>query len=209
MKQQEFESSVLSLWTKTRVPLTRANLLVYTKVPRTQMDRWLDEMVRARILELDSDDDGELCWKVRGSSRPARGPASVAEMDTMGRLSAEVDKLKDGASLALRAAGISTPPERVPGNDRKSMLASGLLSFFFGPLGWLYAAPLKEAIPAIIVYAAIAWILPNFLMYMLGMVNIACAVAGVLYAWSYNHEGRRAPLVLKDPPPLPGPGRRS
>ncbi len=28
--------------------------------------------------------------------------------------------------------------------DKKSVLASGLLSFFFGPIGWFYAAPLEE-----------------------------------------------------------------
>jgi hypothetical protein len=35
------------------------------------------------------------------------------------------------------------------------------------------------------------------------MVNIPSAIAGLLYAWSYNREGRRMPLVLKDPPALP------
>lgn len=205
MKQQEFEARVLSLWTETRVPLTRANLLVHTKVPRAQMDRWLDEMVRARLLELDSDDDGELLWKVRGSARPSRGAETVGEMSKLSQLSAEVEKLSSGASIALRAAGLKASPDRAGGPEKKSMIASGALSFFFGPVGWLYAAPLKEAIPAIIVYIPLYYILsilPTFIFgSIMGIVNIVSAIAGVLYAWSYNQEGRRAALVLKDPPP--------
>jgi hypothetical protein len=93
--------------------------------------------------------------------------------------------------------------------EKKSVLLSGALSFFFGPLGWLYAAPFKEAVPVILVYVLVCSILPNFLLvYLLGMVNVASAIAGVLYAWSYNQEGRRAPLVMKDPPELPPAKRR-
>jgi hypothetical protein len=205
MNQQEFEHQVLELWTRTRVPLTRSNLLAHTRIPRDKLDRWLNEMVRERLLELDSDDDGEIVWKVRGSARPSRGPDTLADINRKSKLSEDVDRLTSGASIALRAAGItkssaSTPP----GREKKSLIAAGALSFFFGPLGWLYAAPLKEAIPAILVFGLICAILPNFLLaYILPMVNIPSAIAGLLYAWSYNREGRRMPLVLKDPPVLP------
>lgn len=199
MKQQAFEEHILSLWTKTRIPLTRANLLAHTKVPRAQMDKWLEEMVRDGLLELDVDADGNIQWTVRGGTRPARGPETLAEYGRMDQLSSEVDKLKSGAQLALRAAGIKSSPEKVGKAERKSLIASGLLSFFFGPLGWLYAAPLKEALPVIVVYVLICAILPQFLLvYLIGAVNMISALAGVLYAWSFNHEGRRAPLVLKD-----------
>jgi hypothetical protein len=202
MRQEEFEAKVLELWTGTRVPLTRANLLVYTKVPRNQLDRMLNEMERARLLELDVDDDGELHWSVRGAARPRSGPESMAELDKKDRLSAEVDRLASGAQLALRAAGLK--PTKASGKERKSLIASGALSFFFGPLGWLYAAPLKEAIPAIVVYLLIGAILPNFLLvYILGLVNIVSTIAGLLYAWSYNHEGRRTPLFDKAKRALP------
>lgn len=198
MKQAEFEAEVLSLWTKTRVPLSRANLMAHTKVPRAQMDKWLDEMVRERLLELDVDDDGNILWAVRGAARPARGLETVSAVEKKSELSKEVDKYKSSAKMALKAAGIETAPEKVGKAERKSLLASGLLSFFFGPLGFLYAAPLKEALPVILVYVLICAILPQFLLvYLIGPVNLASAVAGVLYAWSYNHEGRRAPLVLK------------
>jgi hypothetical protein len=202
MRQEDFEAKVLELWTRTRVPLTRANLLVYTKVPRNQLDRMLNEMERARLVELDVDDDGELTWSVRGAARPRSGPETVGEVDKKDRLGAEVDRLASSAQLALRAAGLK--PTKASGKERKSVIASGALSFFFGPLGWLYAAPLKEAIPAIVVYVLIGAILPNFLLvYILGLVNIVSTIAGLLYAWSYNHEGRRTPLFDKAKRALP------
>ncbi len=37
MRQEEFEAKVLELWTGTRIPLTLANLVAYTKVPRAQV----------------------------------------------------------------------------------------------------------------------------------------------------------------------------
>jgi len=90
-------------------------------------------------------------------------------------------------------------PKLLTGADsrpRKSVLASGALSLVFGPLGWLYAAPLKEAAPAIAVYLFLGWLLPHFvLLYLLGIVSPISAIAGVLYAWSFNQEGRRAPLL--------------
>jgi len=111
-----------------------------------------------------------------------------------------MDRVTAGAALALEVAGLKEPT-RPPG--RKSLLASGLLSFLLGPFGWLYAAPLKEAIPVIVVYAALGWllqlILPSFLlMYVVGIVNVASGVAGALYAWGHNSAGKRVPLLLKE-----------
>jgi hypothetical protein len=218
MKQHDFEGRVLSLWTTSRVPLTRANLLAHTKVPRAQMDAWLEEMAKERLIELDTDDEGELVWKVRGSTRPSRGPQSLAELSGSGSGSSsllnQVDGLAASAGLAARAAGLSLKLKSQGGaaaSDRKSLLASGALSFFFGPIGWLYAGPLKEALPAILVYVIVCSIVPKFLLvYLLGPVNVVATIAGVLYAWSYNQSGKRLPLVLKDSPPaeLPPPRDR-
>lgn len=195
MRQEEFEAKVLELWTGTRIPLTLANLVAYTKVPRAQVTKMLDEMERGRLVEMDSDDEGELLWKVRGSARPRSGAETIAELDKKSRLSEEVDKLTSGAQLALRAAGFKAPAKAAGGVERKSVIASGALSFFFGPLGWIYAAPLKEAIPAIVVYMVLCSLLPNFLLvYLLALLHPVSAIAGALYAWSYNQEGRRAEL---------------
>lgn len=208
MGQADFEAQVMELWTTTRVPLSRANLIAATKTPRAKLESWLEDMVKAGLLELDSDDDGEIVWKVRGAKRPSSGAETLGDVQKRKSLSHEVDALKSGASLALRAAGVTKGTLEIP-QGKKSILASGALSFFFGPIGWLYAAPLKEAIPVIIVYVLISSILPHFLLvYLLGIVNMASALAGVVYAWSYNREGRRMTLLLKDKSELLLPKKR-
>jgi hypothetical protein len=114
----------------------------------------------------------------------------------LARLSSEVDR---DAGRRPR-----TEIEKAAPADRKSILASGLLSFFFGPLGWLYAGALREAVPGALAYILVCAILPRFLLvYLVGPLNALTALAGVLYAWSYNRSGRRETLLLKDPPALP------
>ena len=75
-------------------------------------------------------------------------------------------------------------------------MAAGALSFFLGPFGWLYAAPLKEAAPAIVVFLILCKLLPAMLLYpLLGLLMPLSALAGVSYAWLYNRQGGRASLV--------------
>lgn len=112
----------------------------------------------------------------------------------------EINRVAAGAALALEVAGLKKST-RPPG--RKSLGISALVSFLFGPLGWLYAAPLKEAVPAIVVYLAafglLQWILPSILLiWVVGLVNVVTGVAGALYAWGHNSAGKRIPLVLKE-----------
>ncbi len=191
MKQHDFELRVLKLWMTTRVPLTRANLLAYSKPERRNIDAWLDAMVRDGIVEVDSDDDGELLWKVRGSSRPAKGLTHLGDVERLEEISKEI------VVRPKTSADVSRRPET------KSALASGILSFVFGPLGWLYAAPLKEAIPAALAMMALSALLPKFLLlYIFGLLNPLSGIAGLLYAWSYNKAGRRMPLFGKEEPPL-------
>lgn len=126
----------------------------------------------------------------------------------IGALKADLDRVASGAALALEVAGLKTPTRAL---GKKRLLVSGGLSFLFGPLGFLYAAPLKEAIPAIVVYVAAFWllslVLPTLLLvWPLAVVNVLTGVAGALYAWGFNSAGKRVPMVLKEPdgdaPPL-------
>jgi hypothetical protein len=81
----------------------------------------------------------------------------------------------------------------------KSVVASGVLSLFLGPVGWLYAAPLKEAVPAAIAFAAVGALLPGFLlMPLLGIGAPLSAFAGLYYAWRHNQTGKRTSL-FSDP----------
>jgi hypothetical protein len=87
--------------------------------------------------------------------------------------------------------------------DKKSVLASGLLSFFLGPLGWFYAGPLKNAAIGGGAYILMASILPQFILfYIVGIVAPISAITGILYALGYNATGERLPLFggSKDEP---------
>ena len=82
------------------------------------------------------------------------------------------------------------------GSNQRSLVAAGALSFFLGPLGWLYSAPLKEAGPAILVFLLLVKLIPAILLYpLLGILMPVSALAGVSYAWLYNRKGERTSLV--------------
>ena len=73
---------------------------------------------------------------------------------------------------------------------------------FFGPVGWLYAGSLREAIPASLLYilaASIAMKLPLFLIWPVMMVALPISgIAGVVYAIQHNRHGGRMRLFDKD-----------
>lgn len=199
MKQEEFERALLRLWTSTRVPLTRANLLAVTEAPRAKLDGWMSALVTDGIAEIDSDDDGEVLWRVRGAERPKTGPRSVAEIHAWERLNREVGTPPQ-SSTATRLQARLLPRDDDDGavGDEKSLVASGVLSFAFGPFGWLYAAPLKESIPAIAAMTVLAALLPTALFLPLFSASLPVfALAGVGYAHAYNRSGRRTPLLEK------------
>lgn len=193
MRQEEFERAVLRLWTGTRVPLTRANLLAAIEVPRAKLDAWMDALVRDGIAELDSDDDGEVVWRVRGAERPKAGARTVGDLHAWERLNREVGTTPSVTRVEARYVPHGEAPAVA---DEKSLVASGVLSFFFGPLGWLYAAPLSESVPAIAVTTLLAAVLPTALFLPLASAALPVfAVAGVGYAHAYNRLGRRTPLL--------------
>jgi hypothetical protein len=199
MSQQEFEARVLEMWMNTRIPLTRANLMAYTKAPRKRMERWLDEMVAEGVVEFDSDDEGEMVWTVRGAVRPTSGPTTMAEIEKLSSLRAELGHTRTALTLATRASGLTLGRGgHGRGGDEKSVLASAALSLFFGPFGWLYAAPLREAVPASLIYFMLFFWLPVihvFLFPLVGLVNVVSALAGAAYAMRYNERGERTPLA--------------
>src|SRR4051812_17478302 len=90
MGQKAFESRVLEIWMRSRIPLTAAHVQHLTQAPRDKVRRWMDAMTVAGVLDADVTDEGEMLWRVRGADRPATGPETVAELERMERLTAEV-----------------------------------------------------------------------------------------------------------------------
>jgi hypothetical protein len=191
MKRTQFEAKVLGIWMRSRVPLTLAHVQHLTTASRAESKRWLDAMTIDGLLEADVADDGEMVWTVRGAERPRAGAETVAELERLDRLTAEVR----GAPRALARLSTATSLTAPPGADEKSVVASGALSLVLGPLGWLYAAPLKEAVPGVVLSLLATSVVPHFLLVpLLGLLAPLSGAAGIYYAWRYNQTGERTGL---------------
>ncbi len=218
MNREQFETRVLDLWMTTRIPLTRAHVQYHTGLARRSLNKWLDEMVTEGVLEVDVDDDGEMVWRVPGAARPIDGPRTFAELEKHGRIREEAKrKLREGRGggargrsrardddeaiglgLALARRASSSLERQGDGEHRKSLLLSAGLSFF-GPLGWLYAGSLREALPASAIALLVMTIVPTFLlMPLLWLIMPLSALTGLVYAWQYNRHGHRTPIFLDD-----------
>lgn len=126
------------------------------------------------------------------------------------------DNLGDALALARRAHGVKQELSRAPKAGEKSWVKAGIASTLLGPLGWLYAGSLREAIPASaawLAFGAIASkIIPLFLLMPVLMVALPLSgIAGAVYALQYNRKGSRQRLFDKDkgkgkgkPKQLPG-----
>jgi hypothetical protein len=194
MKQKDFEAQVLAIWMRSRIPLTLAHVQHLTGTPRERSKQWLDAMAVAGALDVDVTDDGEMLWTVRGAARPRTGPETVAEWERLGALSREVARAPSALAARALRGGLAGGP-----GDQKSVLASGVLSLVLGPLGWIYAAPLREALPGAAVYLGLFSLLPHFLLVpLLGVLMPVSGVAGVYYAWRHNQIGARAGLFSDD-----------
>ena len=190
MKRNDFEARVLAIWLRSRVPLTLAHVQHLTGAPRDRSKQWLDAMTVADVLEADVTDAGEMLWTVRGAERPRSGPETIAELERLEALTRDVASTPRALARAALGGAVARP-----GGDAKSVAASGVLSLVLGPLGWLYAAPLREAVPGAAVYIGLCSFLPHFLlMPALGLLAPISGLAGVYYAWRHNQTGERTGL---------------
>lgn len=136
--------------------------------------------------------------------------ARQAEIVTRRRPARDEDEDDDGGggiadalALAKRAHGVKEELTRAPKAGEKSLVKSGLASMLLGPLGWLYAGSMREAIPASVAWLAFAAlaskIVPMFLLMPVLLVALPLSgLAGVVYAMQYNKTGRRGRLFDKD-----------
>ena len=218
MKNDELEAQVLELWKTTTIPLTYANVEYHTRASRRKVHRGLDELVREGVLDAEAGDQGELVFSVVGASRATNGPRTVAELERLQALRDQSDR-RDGPGIfdqalelhALKSArgrkGVAKALARgarrdlAQGKDqgRKSLVVSGGLSLLFGPAGWLYAGSFREALPAAAVYLLLLSLIPTFLLLpLLGVALPLSGIAGVVYAWQHNQDGKRTPILGRD-----------
>jgi hypothetical protein len=108
----------------------------------------------------------------------------------------EEDDSDIGGALAL-ATKANDVRKELAKKGEKSWIKSGIASMLLGPLGWLYAGSMREAIPASAVYLVLAAVLSKlpFIMWPVMMVALPLSgIAGVVYALQYNKHGKRQRL---------------
>lgn len=216
MRPQEFEQAVLELAMTTRVPLTRANIVFYSGAQASKADKWLDEMVRDGLVEFDTDDDGELLYKVCGSKRPLSGAKELTRCTACKRASAtgsrcsRCGQLLDSHLRALKdeveGKLVSTALRKLPqaallsggaSEGNKNVALGGALGLL-GPLGWFYAAPLQEAAVGSVVFLLMFSLSKWLMIGLSGLLLPLSALIGALYAYKYNRTGRRSSLFTDD-----------
>jgi hypothetical protein len=133
--------------------------------------------------------------------------AAIATKDRgRARKAAEVDHgegLGDALALVQKAHGVKQELARTPGKGEKSWIKSGLASFLLGPIGWLYAGSLREAVPATAAWLAFAALASKITFLLLPVIMVALplsGIAGVVYALQYNRTGSRQHLFDRDKP---------
>jgi hypothetical protein len=87
-------------------------------------------------------------------------------------------------------------------------MTSGAVSALLGPIGWLYAGSLKEAVPAavgwVLLLTIASKILPTVLLFPPVIVAMGLSgIAGVVYAVQYNRKGGRQRLFTDGKKQLP------
>jgi hypothetical protein len=115
----------------------------------------------------------------------------------------ETEGLGGALELASKANRMRNELARKPGKGEKSWIKSAIASTALGPIGWLYAGSLREAVPAATAWIALAALVSKFLPAVLLMPVLMVALplsglAGVLYAVQYNRHGSRQRLFGDD-----------
>ena len=115
----------------------------------------------------------------------------------------DIDELGGALELARKAHGVKQELVRAPKRGDKSWIKSGAASMLLGPLGWMYAGSMREAVPASAAWLAFMAIASKFiptvlLMPVLMVMLPLSGIAGVVYALQYNRSGSRQRLFDKD-----------
>jgi hypothetical protein len=177
-----------------------------------------DSAVKARLAALEAE------VKADATAQRARKDAALAKLKAQQAALAPVPQkrlpparrdddeddteasLGGALELANRANRVGKELAKKPAKGEKSWVKSGVASMALGPLGWLYAGSLREAIPAsaawITLLAIASKILPTVLLWPVLMVVMPLSgIAGLVYAVQYNrHGGRQRLFDKKDEP---------
>ena len=108
MNRNEFESKVLELWMKSRIPLTQANLQYFAGVPRKKLDEWLDDLLGSGVLDINIEGSESLEYTVPGSERSVDGPTTCEAYERKREMVAEAKR-----RILARRPGHNSAPAQI------------------------------------------------------------------------------------------------
>lgn len=190
MDQDRFEAAVVALAAEG-VPLTVANVSARTGIAPRKAETMLDAMVRTHHLESDVDErEAVIVYRVRGLS---------PNVNTKKRVATAFDDAQSKMALAAGQVVVRQAKQAVlakPRPGEKSVALGGLLGLL-GPWGLAYSAPWVTVIVASLGYA-IALNIPiirSIVAMFAVVIHLVCAIAGLLYTWRFNQNGKRTPIL--------------
>lgn len=176
----------------------------------TDDDRALMDRLAALEAEVKADADSQAARKAAALDKVREQRAKQdaekqelrsrqAELVTRKKREPELDDLGGAIELAGKANRVKAELTRKPTKGEKSWVKSGIASMALGPIGWLYAGSMREAVPAsaawLLLAAIASKILPAVLLMPVLMVALPLSgIAGVVYALQFNRTGKRQRL---------------
>jgi hypothetical protein len=185
-------------------------------------DRAVLDKLAALEAEVKADADAQRARKEAALAKvKAQRAAEQAERDELRKQQAlvvqkqtrrdgrpKLDDLGGTLELATKASQVKAELARKPGKGEKNWMTSGAVSALLGPIGWLYAGSLREAVPAavgwVLLLTVASKILPTVLLFPPVLVAMGLSgIAGVVYAMQYNRKGGRQRLFTDGKKQLP------
>jgi hypothetical protein len=169
MEYPQFERRILGLIFCSNVPLTPVHLAYHFDIPIAEARRHLDQMVASGILELDSDERGNIFFVY-----PLRPPLSQLKDPTPPRRRRRRKRVRpeERPSMALEPSPRPRLARQVEEEGQYSPAAAAALSLFLPGVGQIYSGRVPQGV---------GWMLATGLGYLLFLVpglilHICCIV---------------------------------
>jgi hypothetical protein len=184
-------------------PLTVRNLMVRTELPRATVEQWLEDLQSGADLvpkaepKRKPDEEPSRGARVKDKPRPSDDDESIFS---------RAKSLKDEVvgDVVKSQLGFEPKDAKANGKDKKSIATGAILGLVFPPAAFAYAAPIVEGVLATVIYLAIAIgvqkipIIGGLLgIYVVLALNLLGAAMGLAYAFRFNRNGKRMPLLPK------------
>ncbi len=203
ISKEEFAKVVKAMQAEGK-PVTVRNLMIQTELPRATVEQWLEDLQSG----------ADLVPKAEPKKKPAEEPSKGAKVKDKKRdddesIFSRASALKDEVvgDVVKSQLGLEDKSAKADEKNKKSIATGAIAGLLFPPAAFAYAAPVLEAILGATAYIAVAFVAyyinkipglgqmittPIFL-----VLHLAGAILGLAYAFRYNRNGKRMPLLPK------------